>query len=458
MKNPLRILMILATFAFLTYCGDKEEDVTPDDENNNTTDTTGIDTTKNETPMTSEEHKAYMQDIAVDFVNEISGMNDLQVMDAAVNMGQYVDLSEDEGGRISSSFVTTFNKSLVALGKGKITPLQFGYLPAVVAEDPESLEELFDENTGVFEWNFSTEEFDFTANESGTIVFKFPSDETVDTNDSELTLSNYTSVYISSPIDEDYTGDLPTSLDVSVEIDGTEVMSYGFEVDYNNEGIPESLTTSMSMETYSLSVSLTNTNTKVGQSVEFKNNDLVLIGTSFEANGDFSEDALNSVDESEDPTDVVDNGTFTYTLLDLKITGTIDVAGMWPEVEDVDTYYEPEYDESRPDLEGNAEILEDALKDYASLGMTYVSSGDKAADMEFYTFIDSDSYEWDGVTYTDEWIELGARMVFEDGSKVDVEDFLSTGFDSLEDAINDLISDIEDSWDEDLGDIDFGDL
>ena len=316
--------------------------------------------------------------------------------------------------------------------------------------------EWFDENTGTYTWNFDTEDYDYEDNSSDALIFKFPSEVDGTSNNATLTLTNYSSVQVANPIDEDYEGDLPTSLDVTLDVDGTTAMTYGFEIDYNSEGIPESVDTDLTVGDFSLIVGITNTKTVVGYDVNFTNGSKTLIAVSTAVNGNFTEAAIDAADENEDPTEVVTDGTFSLTMLDLQFSSEMDFASLWDAVGGLDTYYDSYDDGPRPDLEGNATKLEEALNEHGVLKATYVSTGKTAADVEFYTYIEDYS---DG-DYSEEYIELGARMVFEDGSKVDVEDFVESGFDGLEAAINDLINQINADLDEDywIDEIDFNDI
>jgi hypothetical protein len=449
---PLSIVLLLS----LSYCGE-DEAVDPDDP----TDTTdqNIDTTDQVTaPMSPEENKELIQEAGVAFVDQLSELQQQDGISASTSLGILASNSlDDEGGIIEpSNSVVRITKTIAAFAYGRISAIEFGHMSArmnnINEDEFTSLQELFDEFTGTFEYNFTTEEFDYTDNSTDEVIFKYPSEESGTTNNAILTLSNYSGVVIANPIDEDYSGDLPTSLDLALEVDGSEVLTYGFDIDYSSEGTPEQVDTELTVGTFALAVGLTNTNTKIGTSVDFKNSNVVLIGVSTEVNGDFTDAAIEDAENNDDPTEVVNNGNFTFIMMDLKFEADLDFASLYDAVVDLDTYYEECCDDVRPDLETNAETMEDALNTHGALGLSYVSTGYSAADVEFYTFIESDT------EYGEEWIELGARMVFEDGSKVDVEDFLSTGFNTLEGAINDLIDQISNDIDEELDHIDFGDL
>lgn len=410
-------------------------------------------------PLTVEQNKELMQDIGVEFVNEMAAMQEVDAVGTLISFGLLAE-DEDEGGRIASSSPVKVAKVILGFTYQKASPLEFGYASTRLSEDDDdeftSLEELFDENTGTYSWNFTTEEFDYADNSTDQVIFNYPAEYGGTTNNATLIFSDYTGIEIANPIDEDYEGDLPTSLSVTLEVDGQQIMSYAFEIEYNNEGIPVEVSTSMSMDDYALTVGITNNTSLIGYRADFTHGSKTLLAVSTEVEGDFTEEALDAADESEDPTNAVTDGSFSLTLLDLKFSSELDFAGLYNEAGDLELSYDSFFDENRPDLESNAAKFETALNEFGTLQAVYVSTGQVAADVEFYTFVEKEQFG----NYSEEWVTLGARMVFEDGSKVDVEDFVESGFDGLEDAINDLIDqinadlDVED-W---IEHVDFSDI
>jgi hypothetical protein len=234
MKQLLNLLLALAMVLTLSFCN-KDDDPKPGDKD--PTDTT--DTTSNVVKLTPEQNKELLQTIGVQFVNEMSAMQQTEGIQALTSFGLLVDGEDDDPDPGVPNQLMKINKAIIAFAHGRISANQFGALPVALRTDDddddfESLQELFDEATGTYDWNAATEEFDYTDNSSDKIIFKYPTPETGTSNNTTLTFSNYSSVEIANPIDEEYTGDLPTSLDVELKLDGVTQVTYGFEVDYNS--------------------------------------------------------------------------------------------------------------------------------------------------------------------------------------------------------------------------------
>ncbi|RED96583.1 hypothetical protein C7460_11441 [Marinoscillum furvescens DSM 4134] len=412
-------------------------------------------------PLTAEENKKLMQEAGVEFVNEMTTMQQQAGVGAMTSLGVIMDEDDDEpsGGRIQgANSVVRLSKAIVGLAHGKVSTVEFGQASAQLNDEDDdeftSLEELFNENTGTYDWDASLSDWEYTDNSSTELIFNYPSEHDGTSNNATLTLSNYSSVRVANPIDEEYEGDLPTSLDVSLAVDGSVAMTYGFTVKYGDDGVPTKADTEMTMGDFAIAVGMTNTNSLIGASVSFRNGTKTLIGVSSEAKGDFSDTAIEKADDTEDPTEVLTEANFEFIFMDLKLAGNMDFVPLYNEVADLETSYNSYDTIPRADLEANAETIETALNTHTTLTASYVSTEKKAADVEWYTYIDT----WEDGSNKEEDVELGARMVFEDESKVDVEDFLETGFESLESAINNLLDQISEDLDDDIDHIDFDDL
>lgn len=439
-KITILTLAILSLFQ-LTNCGpDEKEDVEQ---------LTGV--------RTPEENKAVIQNIGVEFVQEMSAMEASATTQAAISLGFALNANDNinSGGRLAG--IATINKSIFAFASGKISAKGFvNQIHRIYEDDPFTLEDLFDENKGVYDWNATNQEWVTTTVGGDVVQLNFPSVDGGTTNNASMTLQSYTGTYISNPLEADYEGDLPASLLVDLKVDGVKEMEYSFDINYNSNGEPEMIETSLFINPFTLSASVINTTTKVANTIEFKNGSKIIMATATEFLGNFTENTVEAVDEDEDNIpDLITDASFSFALLDLKIAGDIVVEDFYNAVKDLDLYEDAYFDETliTAEVEASGPKLENALNDHTSLTLTYVSSGEKAADIEWYTIIE---------TYEDEWwkeiyVTPGARMVFADESKVDIEDFFSTGFDELESEINNFIDQFSESIDEDLDHIDFGD-
>ncbi len=76
------------------------------------------------------------------------------------------------------------------------------------AEDPETIQEVYDELVGIYEWNSNSYDWDYT-DAGDKIVFMFPSEQDGTSNNAKYTVS-YTG----------YTGPNPLKNDADIDYDG----------------------------------------------------------------------------------------------------------------------------------------------------------------------------------------------------------------------------------------------
>ena len=418
-------------------------------------------------PFTPEENKAAIQDIAVDFVSEMKLLEASKASQAAINLAlkfkgdddDYEEVPIDEGARKA---IKQISQSTAAFSQGKISGKQFAL--AAIGEDGDdddefdSFQSFFDENKGVYDWDEDTEDFEITTEGGNVVSLRFPSDESSTTNDAIFTIRSYEGKVINdNPVSDDYIGELPTKLVADLTIDGIKEMEYSVTAAYNAVGEPTQLDTKLFMNPFTLSASLTNTTTRVATSINLSRDAKVIIGSSVSFDGNFTEDNIRDAEDDESIGDVVTDASMTFTLLNLKIEGSVMVDDLEDAVIGLDTYYEAGYDDAsvKAEVIANEPKIETALNAHTKFKMKYADSGAKAADMEWYTFIEKED---EGMEYEEVWVNYGIRMTFEDGSKVDFVDFVETGMGELESSINSFIDQFAASTGEDLEHIDLSDL
>ena len=402
---------------------------------------------------TAESHKSTLEQTGIDFTTELESMKDIESVNYVVTLLDYFDLDDpfddDEeemvNGRRSATY---FLHDIKAFSLGKLTLKDLA--KGRIAEGGDSIEEAFDSIKGTYSWNSSTSEWDYT--EGGEkVIFEFPSEEGGTTNNAVFTIHSYSGVTISgNPLEEneDYTGDLPAELDADLVIDGTVVMEYGFDISYNTDGVPTSVSTTLSLSPYSLTYSLTNSTSEVTSGYKLQKGDSNIIAVNLGVSGNFDLDNIESSADDEDISGVVTAGEVSLQLYDIKFVADLsDVEGLVDELDAI------EAKEESDDYEGAAEILETAMNDHLSFKVKYASKNEIIAIGVFegvvveetYTYWEWDDEAQDWVEYeaVDTWIEPDMVLQFGDDSKVSIEAYFEEGFEDLEQAIEDLLDSVK---------------
>ena len=386
------------------------------------------------------------------------------------------DLSESSAVSVSTSFVSFLDRAVVAPGNGRLAAtsrtlkrLGDGTASAhdifstlrTAEEEPESIQDFYDQYRGVWSWNAKKEDWDFQA-KGNKIVFEFPSTENGTQNNAQYTIHSYEGLSQGHPY-EGYEGDLPTKILAELTVDGKQQAAYSFNASYNKDGEPAQLTTSLSVSSFAFTIVADNSTEKVGVKYALKRDNKILLAMGSGAYGNFSSDYILSLEDQEEvhEGDVVNRVDAYFQLMNVVVAGDMDIKKYLDDVEN--NYQEGYYDSETYEYENgyyidsvteqNAQLLEKAF----NLKVFYADGSGKIADTEVYTYTDTEIYysgyyDQEKGEYIDkeeevEYQVMDVRMVFEDKSKADLETYFSEGFDDLVKEFEKFAKELE----EDLG-------
>lgn len=409
MKKLQLLLWLSAISVFIFSCEDEEV-------------TSLVEIPDTFSELTVEQNKAQLEENGIQF---ITAMNDIQNTDAVTALSSLSDkfFAFDESEEFEASMGARLINAVAGLKETNSAEEVFTAmrLKGTVPEgEPTSPEEFFDIYAGIYNWDPQIEDWDYTA-QGTAIVFNFPSDENVTSNDASLVIKDYQGVTVANPADPDYAGDMPTNLVVELKVDNVKVMEYTFKATYNNEGVPSSGESKLTITPFSFTVSITNNSEEVSVDYSLKKNTDNLVSFGAKANGNFTDEALS---EATDPSDVVDEAGAYFQVMNIRVAGLIDVANLGPEV---NALHEQELSDEQM-MKKEAELL----NKYVDLVVYYADSKQKIADTEFYAYMETDDY-W-GYEYWD----YDLRMVFADGSKSTFDTYFEAGFEDFKTELEEV--------------------
>lgn len=427
-------------------------------------------------PLTVEENKQYVENSALEVSASMQKINDLESLDAAVSLGNLLDMADPvESKTAKKSKITGTIKVIAGLKTGEnevFDVFRVMRAPGELEEDPETLQELWDEIAGIYMWNPETEDWDYEEN-STKIEFQFPSTEDGIVNDAILTIDNFTSVTIATPLEEEYEGDIPTSLNMKLVIGSTEVVAYTFTAQYNSDGVPAMVASDLRIETFTFSVDMTNSDTEISAGYIIRDGDKTLMELSGAVNGDFSKENIeantfedtytwtdyvyNEETGNYDPVEVTETETeyraenifrsanAKFQVVNVALKGEVDIQALVQaenEIYPEDYYEDPNFDEKAA-----AEAEAEAFNKYANLSAIDVVNNEILAKCEAYVVEEGEE------GYMDYWVDV--RLIFGDGSLIDLETYFDEGFEDFVDEINGLIADLNTEYGWDLELIDY---
>ena len=286
---------------------------------------------------------------------------------------------------------------------------------------------------GDYSWDPEAQAFIKTVDLSNKLILRFPASSTDITNGAELTITYAESTVKMPDTDEFY----PSSITCVIKINGKTEFEADFLGEYNPDGTPTKANHSMEMGDFKWTASLKNTSTEFTEDFEFKYQSKTLVKSTASVKGDLTVDAI---EDSEGPDDVFTYGSVHLQLMDVAILGGVkDVKAFSGEMEaltysDTKAYYQSECD-----------VINKHLIAYGY----FVKDKAKFADVEFYVL--EDTYEWSDWNWNgSEWVEtkvqetyydLVPRFVLSDGSKTEITNYFSTGFENLATKLQELLPD-----------------
>ena len=368
--------------------------------------------------LTPGEHKAKLEDIAVEFIGYVDLADFEDILDALYCLTEYLEYDEEYA----------YNE--LALGIKNLSPIHFQRFATRALEeviidinDPE-----YNPLAGyVYEWN--GDEWEESKGQSHTIVVKW--DDAVataswgETTRQEWTfreLEKKTIVYV------------PNSLTLNVKIDNKEHLNI-----VAKPNITDSKTLAPSVEVslnggylISASVKADSRGLETHSSIK-KGNKTLLNANTVVAINDFTDIDNWLKTEGEYFADQIKSGKVQIDILNLSIVGAGDFKDLFTDIDEIiEDLYDDEYDAER--WRRKMEDVCDLVNEKVKLVIAYNDTDEKVADIVLQVSRDDED---------DYYVE--PILLFPDGSKYAFESyFTETAFGDLIDAIEELADDFED--------------
>lgn len=395
--------------------------------------------------LTVEENKGKLQDNGIEFANSVEVLKNSSGIETTIAFSNFLSDSEIptslQAGRKSSLPIFDLVSNLRAFGTSN-KPVDKTIAGLRTAEDVTSIQEELNEAAGTYTYNRTEQTWTYSASPSDKIVFKFPSKDNGTSNNAEYTVYGYTGKQVTNTsIEEDYAGEYPTGLKIDLSIDGQKKLEYTFAAAYNDKGEPTSLTLAVKVDAFVLAYEVSNDSQKASVRYSLKEGDKTLYVMGADAEGNFNTD---NIENSSNGDDVVNNGTVYFQILNIKFSGEIDVKALTAALNAI-----PDMEDEKAEEEAEAA----AWNANTQMVVFYADSKKKIAGGEVVAVTKTDSYSnWhcgEDQT-TGEWVceeeiieyeyhSKDLQLVFFDDSRMSIETFVETGFDSLTEKLEELL-------------------
>lgn len=431
--------------------------------------------------LTEEDNKQLVENSAIEAVKALDALKDEAAIDASVSMVSYLSMAdpmETRNGKKSKVRNTLEVLAGLNSDESNVNDIFKALVsPDELAEDPATLEALWADIKGTYTWNASMEGWDFAEN-ADAVVFLFPSTENGTSNNATFTISNFESVMMQNPLDEEYDGELPVSLKVLFEVDGSEVLSMRFAAEYNTDGIPSSVAADLMIGTFKFAIDGTNTDTKITGKYSFTNAGDVIMEINATVEGDITQESIDANTHTHTETyewtdyvwndatqmyeevvrtetyswdevdveQILQSGNFKFQLYNISIAGNGDFKSVGEKMDEI--YPDEHWNDSTFDDKAAAEAEAAAMNEY--LHMYAIDENTRVKIAEVQAYVVEDNYYEDYVDY-----RVDFRLVYGDGSLVDLETYFDSGFEDVVSEINGIIRDLNTKYELELEPIDY---
>lgn len=370
---------------------------------------------------------------------ESEGIALVQKMDAAKSLKTYDVL---DGFFTNMDLANAQPVAAVEFGLNEILSLKSGIKSTVTLKgamvEQTRVSEMFAQEAGVFAWDAEVQDWELLESSTTEATFRF----VVDGQNAEVSVYNFTTKDAAHQ-DEyaDMVVELPLTINAHVKLGDVVLTSFSLEAQWNADDTPKHIQEVITLENFSFESDLTNTTAVISTSASFKYNGDIIYANGIKFEGDFSYDEIFNTmpQEGGDITSlfaqqVLERSNIWFQLGNIKLEGIFDVKGFMDAFADEAGNFNENTTEA--DMQN---LLVDLVNKYAIIYVRYADTKEIIAKGEFYLQEVEDYY---GGTYT----EPAFLMVFGDGSKVSVDQFVSEGFAGLVTEIESFIAALEASY------------
>lgn len=401
--------------------------------------------------LSPEEHKKNLESSAMSLMTETEGLLDSKAALAADNM-----LSMSGGSPLGKSL----SKSLLIQMIASVNDGNNGLnLDKALKNQKGEIQDGFDEIKGVYTWNSDIDDFDFE--ESDNLIIKFPYSSSSTSNDCEISISLQVAAVSSEITGVD---ELPASITCSFKIQGKEEASYTLTAKYDAKGLPTEFTSTLKISSYKWQYSLNRSSSSISMDFLYAHGSKTLLNYGGQVGGNLNFDDIKAFVESTEDMEDYEAGTLTdggelvqnvkmyFQVVDIKLVETANTKDLLKALDPIAVKSNNgEYEDG-----GEVDAIVPILNKHVNLYLMYVEDFRKIADAEFFvdavesSYMDmvynpvTDSYDWVEVTETNK--QPNVQFIFKDGSKSSVEAYFEEGFDSLDEEMENMITEFENTF------------
>jgi hypothetical protein len=440
MKKTIYLASCLTFLSLFTACKKEEVKPNPTPTTNPTDNGGGSGTVINYTP---EQNKSNLQQSGLDAMKEMDDAKNMKVIENLIQFSELIDQNDPmENNNTQALMPIIMVNSLIKFKETSNPEVVYAAMRQTKKlSEADNVEALFDEIKGIYTWNDSEKKWDKTA--SASLIFKFPATKDKIGNNATYTI-DYTP-YKGKVADTELEGNMPAKLTAKLDIDNTNYLTFDFNASYDAEGIPTFIASNLKVENFNFNVEMSTSSSDLSSKFSFTHSgkNIVSMGCAFK--GNFAKANLETLEDNvknvEDVDKVVTSMSGYLQVYNVKLESSANVQAFSDEIKA----------KGGSDNINDDKVWLDLVNKHLIHSIYYTDRNAKIGHGELYMKTYTDTYtDWStgvAVEKTETNEDAGVRIVFEDGSKIDLETYFESGFDKIQNEFENFLNSMENNYD-----------
>ncbi len=386
-------------------------------------------------PNSPTQVKSDLENTGVNMITQMSDLNKTSGMQATVNLVLLVASSSSESISTESPALGTL-KAMAAFSNNT-TGVESVFKSLRQTSDEIGLVQIYDSIAGTYTYDFNTGGFDKTPSNTFSILFpatladKNSGQNTGVFEIAKPTVQTGTYIFGNTTITE-----LPTSIQYDIKVNGTTALNYAFTGAYNSDGMPTSISSTLTIGTFVFNTSWSYQTSDVSLSYSIKNSSTTIVDIGWEMTGNFDKTNIQNFTNSQnpDPTTILTNANAHFQFYNIKIAGQVDFKDFYNGLIAIDK------ETSADTVKQNEAIT--LIKNDIALVVVYADKNQMIAKAEPYL----KTYQYTSYDYTYTSSEIDIRFVFADNSKSDLSTYFQSGFSDLTSDFNTFLTELQNTY------------
>jgi hypothetical protein len=364
--------------------------------------------------LSVQEHKKALEDNGINFLAKINTLPNEKFIGALTRLAE-LDLEI-----LSNSVV---GRQLISTGFAAKSKNVNGIFSVLTSANTGVKSGALNEFYGIYTFDSKLNKWTKTAS-SDKFEIRYPASATE--NNAVIT-ATYTASKVTASVDGT-TYELPASVNATLKVDGKDELKLTSTYEFSTDGTPLKTNIDLALGSFAFKIDISNDLKVLNSGLTISKGTETLFSLNAVGNGNTN---FNVIKDAEKFEDVLKNANTSMQIMNIKIAGQIDIKAIADAAEASKNLPKKErYSKKAEAYNNNANILA-----FYKAENAIIAKSELVAIEDSYTYTYYDYEKQKEVTVTNFYYSTEPRLVFKDGSKLSMKEFVKTDFTKL---INDF--------------------